>query len=617
MPPLPLANRVGSLAEAEDPYGFYEQVGAETREQILRLLPAGYELGGRRLLDFGCGAGRTLRHFLDEADSAEIWGCDIDHESIDWLQCNLCPPLHALRNEAAPGLPFKDGHFDVVWALSVFTHLVDTWAAWLVELRRVLADDGVLIATTIGPDHSELIAKEGWEEDRIGMNALRHWASWEAGGPMVLHSTWWLRAHWGRAFEILEIDESPVGVAPTDAACTWSGFTNHRWLAMRKRDVTLSVVDLEHPEPGEPREFTAVHHNVRQLRGELDRELTAARHNVLQSRPELDQVKAANRHCNATIGALEREIAVYRDSASWRVTAPGRWLGRWLRRLLRRGSSVRSDDPVSARRSLGSPRPSLDGHPADAAGAMGATPRPEQDLDDVQLAVTLLGAFAELHPKAFFIEIGANDGEQLDPLAPLVRTLPWSGILVEPVPYVFERLRRNHAENERIALERAAIAESDGWQPFYCLAEVDDPARQGLPEWYDAIGSFDRTTIVRHGNVIPDIESRLVRIDVPCMTFESLCRKHDVTKLDLLLIDAEGYDWNIIRSIDLSIRHPRLLIFEHEHLPEGDRARCEAMLREAGYELAALGPLDTWCLDTSINDPLSSLWREKVRAEPG
>jgi hypothetical protein len=74
IPPLRLANRVGSLDETDDPHALYEQVGADTREQILRMLPAGYELERRRLLDFGCGAGRTLRHFLDEADSAEIWG---------------------------------------------------------------------------------------------------------------------------------------------------------------------------------------------------------------------------------------------------------------------------------------------------------------------------------------------------------------------------------------------------------------------------------------------------------------------------------------------------------------------------------------------------------------
>ncbi len=184
MPPLPLVNRVGVRAEAEDLYAFYEQLGANVREQILRMLPPGYELEGRRLLDFGCGAGRTLRHFLGEADSAEIWGCDIDEESIAWLERNLCPPLNVLRNEAAPGLPFEDGHFELIWAVSVFTHLGnDAWAAWMLELHRLLADDGILIATTIGPNHSERIAKERWEEDRIGMNALRHWASWDDGGP--------------------------------------------------------------------------------------------------------------------------------------------------------------------------------------------------------------------------------------------------------------------------------------------------------------------------------------------------------------------------------------------------------------------------------------------------
>jgi SAM-dependent methyltransferase len=328
MPPLPLASRVGSLAEAEDPDAFYEQVGADTREQILRMLPAGYELEGRRFLDFGCGAGRTLRHFLDDADSAEIWGCDIDGESIEWLQHNLCPPLHVVHNEAAPGLPFEDGHLDVVWALSVFTHLADSWAAWMLELHRVLAHDGILIATSIGPQHSEAIAEERWEEDRIGMNALRHGASWEAGGPMVLHSTWWLRAHWGRAFEILEIDEAPVGMA----------LSNHRWLAMRRRDVTITVEDLERPEPGEPREFTAVRHNVRQLRGELDQ----ARAANLQRIAALEQELAARRErFEKEIAACREEIAEYRDSTSWRMTAPGRWLGHRLRRLLRPGSPAR------------------------------------------------------------------------------------------------------------------------------------------------------------------------------------------------------------------------------------------------------------------------------------
>ncbi len=214
--------------------------------------------------DAGCSTSAAARDgrcatSSTRPDSAEIWGSDIDSEAIDWLQSNLCPPLHALRNEAEPALPFEDGHFDVVWALSVFTHLVDTWAPWLLELHRVLADDGILIATTLGPRHSERFANESWDEDRIGMNALRSWAAYPHGAPVVLHSTWWLRAHWGRAFEMLEMSESAPKRAPA-----------HRWLAMRKRDVTLTVADLERPEPDEPRELTAVRHNVQQLRRELE-----------------------------------------------------------------------------------------------------------------------------------------------------------------------------------------------------------------------------------------------------------------------------------------------------------------------------------------------------------
>jgi SAM-dependent methyltransferase len=277
MPPFALMKKVGSrITEAEDPVAEYERVGAACREQILRMLPAGYELEGRRLLDFGCGAGRTLRHFLDKSESAEIWGCDIHGEAIEWLQHNLCPPLHVLRNETRPSLPFEDGHFDVIWALSVFTHLVDEWAPWLLELHRLLAQDGILIATSIGPQHSVRLAGEPWDEERTGMNALRPGAVPPDGVPVVLHSTWWLRAHWGRAFEIVEIDEAPAGfTAPAQ-----------RWLAMRKRDLTLTAADLEAPEPGEPREYTAVAHNIQQLRRELKdaREQRAERPGQLRDR---------------------------------------------------------------------------------------------------------------------------------------------------------------------------------------------------------------------------------------------------------------------------------------------------------------------------------------------
>ena len=88
----------------------------------------------------------------------------------------------------------------------------------------------------------------------------------------------------------------------------------------------------------------------------------------------------------------------------------------------------------------------------------------------------LLRAFAETYPDAFFIEIGANDGERGGALREFVLSRPWSGIMVEPAPGVFERLSRNYHGLERVALENAAISDRDGRLPFFHLSEPEDPA---------------------------------------------------------------------------------------------------------------------------------------------
>jgi FkbM family methyltransferase len=234
-----------------------------------------------------------------------------------------------------------------------------------------------------------------------------------------------------------------------------------------------------------------------------------------------------------------------------------------------------------------------------------------------RLAGPRLGrAFADAHPNAFFVEVGSNDGVQHDYLRPLILERQWHGIMVEPVPYVFERLRDNYGSLDRIELENAAIAQRDGTLPFFHLREADEAERAELPGWYDGIGSFSREVVMSHATHIPDIEDRVVKAQVPALTFESLCRKYGVKRVDLVLIDTEGYDWEIIRSIDLATRHPRLLVYEHYHLDPGERARCAAHLHEHGYETMEEG-FDTWCLDAAPDDRLTATWRGLRPAVPG
>ncbi|MEA2377873.1 MAG: hypothetical protein QOD13_1780 [Thermoleophilaceae bacterium] len=284
-PPLDLATRTLSLAGTDDPYASYEQLGGETRRALLGLLPEDWSFEGKRALDFGCGAGRTLRHFLAEAHGGELWGVDLDAPSIDWLQRTLCPPLHALRSEAAPPLALETGSFDLAWAISVFTHLTDNSLPWLLELHRLLKPGGLLIATYMGRWNSELLAGEPWDEDRIGMNVLRHKLAWDQGGPVVLMSDWWVRAHWGRAFEV-------VAVEPR--------IHNQTWALLRKRDVRLTVEDLERPAD-DPREYPALRHSLVQVRRELE---------------------FAQGMCERGVELVDSVRADYERSLSWRVTRP-------------------------------------------------------------------------------------------------------------------------------------------------------------------------------------------------------------------------------------------------------------------------------------------------------
>jgi SAM-dependent methyltransferase len=274
------------------------QLGPETKDAIVGLLPDDWRFEGKRVLDFGSGPGRTLKEFLPEAQAAEFWGVDIDAASIDELRASVCPPMHAAECGYSPPLDFESGSFDLAWAISVFTHLTDNSIPWLLELHRLLAPGGFLIANYMGRWLSELVAGEPWDDNRIGMNVFRHTHPWSDGGPLVLISDWWLREHWGRAFEVVEI-------APR--------IHNSSWALLRKRDVTLTIDDIA--QPADDR-----------------REYQAVRHNLLCARREIEHAEArlaaAQREAAEQVAAVRRS---YEQSRSWRLTRPLRELVRVVR----------------------------------------------------------------------------------------------------------------------------------------------------------------------------------------------------------------------------------------------------------------------------------------------
>jgi SAM-dependent methyltransferase len=264
IPPVDLSARLGQSPLARSDRERYLERGRQSRRAIERVLPGDWSWAGKSVLDFGCGAGRTVRHLAPLAPECELWGSDISAQCIEWDRLHLSPPVSFTTNDEVPPLPFPDAKFDLVYALSVFTHIAEHWAAWLLELDRVLAPGGRIVATFMGEAMCRAVAGEPWDERNVGMNVYEAGQDWRLGGPMVLHSPWWIEEHWGRLFAIEHLQ--PHGFIEGAAE---SGQDDHGVVVLRKAPGTPSMDELERLDPAEGRESTALYHDVLHLRAEV------------------------------------------------------------------------------------------------------------------------------------------------------------------------------------------------------------------------------------------------------------------------------------------------------------------------------------------------------------
>jgi SAM-dependent methyltransferase len=112
----------------------------------------------RRILDFGCAAGRMIRALEDLAAGRDIWGCDVMGPHVAWCREHLTPPFRFLTSSLVPHLPFEDRFLDLLYAGSVFTHFEDTAEAWMLELTRIVRPGGHLYVTIHDRRTIELLA---------------------------------------------------------------------------------------------------------------------------------------------------------------------------------------------------------------------------------------------------------------------------------------------------------------------------------------------------------------------------------------------------------------------------------------------------------------------------
>jgi len=180
----------------------------------------------------------------------------------------------------------------------------------------------------------------------------------------------------------------------------------------------------------------------------------------------------------------------------------------------------------------------------------------------------------------FFVQVGANDGVVDDPLRDLILQHRLQGLLIEPLPDLFDELKRNYMDQPQLLFENVAILSRDGTIPIY---RVRNDAV--VHHHWHGIASFNRENLLKQGVPPEHIEI----LPVKGVSLKSLLAKHGIKTVTLLQVDTEGYDFQVISSVFDAGIFPKIINYEHCWLVPTVRFRCKQMLDTYGYQFVEVG----------------------------
>ena len=158
--PIPPADLRFVVAGTTDISWFLE-AGARAAESISQsIAQTGHAVADfDTILDFGCGCGRVLRHWRS-LDRTRICGSDYNRRLVDWCNENLSF-TDVRTNQLEPPLGYRDSEYNLVYALSVFTHLTaELQGPWMRELTRITIPGGYVVLSAHGEAYLSRLTSE-------------------------------------------------------------------------------------------------------------------------------------------------------------------------------------------------------------------------------------------------------------------------------------------------------------------------------------------------------------------------------------------------------------------------------------------------------------------------
>ena len=184
--------------------------------------------------------------------------------------------------------------------------------------------------------------------------------------------------------------------------------------------------------------------------------------------------------------------------------------------------------------------------------------------------------------KFSLIIIGAHNGSGLEEL---VSNQIDNILLIEPVDYNFKSLKERFQKKNNIYFENIAISDERKQTKFYYVKK--NAIKKLGKDWASGIGSFKKKHILDHHRKRFKITNYdIEEIDIQILIFDDLVKKYNIDEVEFLFIDTEGFDYNIIKTINFDKININKIKFEYKHLD--DTFKYEVRLSELRNKFSKL-----------------------------
>ncbi|PHX57422.1 FkbM family methyltransferase [Tychonema bourrellyi FEM_GT703] len=180
--------------------------------------------------------------------------------------------------------------------------------------------------------------------------------------------------------------------------------------------------------------------------------------------------------------------------------------------------------------------------------------------------------FLDYPPKnKIFVEVGACDGVHYSNVRRLYETYGWTGLCIEPVKRNFEKLAQSY-QNTSVKCIRAAVGLEEG------ELDINVGINPDIPEWQSDVSTFLESETLRWQEEYGMLWEK-EKVSIQRLT--TILDKNGIPEIDFISIDTEGFDFDVLKSLDFSRFHPSMIVVEYGK----DRQQIISYLAELGYSL--------------------------------